>query len=105
MAICVSAYLALLNQALEMSLRERARVLDAAYDGIFVRDLDDVITYCNSGAEKHYGWTSEQAVGKKASLARMVATSSLSVRGMRDDATVTITTFKAATFAGATRRF
>jgi PAS domain-containing protein len=86
-----------------MSFAARARVQDVAHDGIFVRDLDDVITYCNSGAEEQYAWTREQAVGKEASLARMVATSSLGVRGMRDDAT--ITTFKAAAFAGATRRF
>jgi hypothetical protein len=57
-----------------------------------------------TGRRGTYGWTSEQAVGKEASLARMVATSSLSVRGMRDDAGHD-PTFKAATFAGATRRF
>jgi len=33
-AIGVSAYLALLNQASEMASRERARVLEVAYDGI-----------------------------------------------------------------------
>jgi PAS domain S-box-containing protein len=63
-AIGISAYLALLNQASEIASRERARLLDVVHDAIFVRDLDDAITYWNRGAEERYGWTSERAVGK-----------------------------------------
>jgi PAS domain S-box-containing protein len=63
-AIGISAYLALINQASEMASRERAHLLDVAHDAIFVRDLDDTITYWNRGAEERYGWTSEQALGK-----------------------------------------
>ena len=44
-------------------LRERANLLDLTHDTVFVRDLDDVITYWNRGAEERYGWTQDEAVG------------------------------------------
>jgi PAS domain S-box-containing protein len=45
-------------------LREQARLLDLTHDTVFVRNMDDVITYWNRGAEELYGWTREEAVGK-----------------------------------------
>jgi PAS domain S-box-containing protein len=48
----------------EEALRERAELLDLTHDTIFVRDMNDVITFWNRGAEELYGWKSEQAVGK-----------------------------------------
>jgi PAS domain S-box-containing protein len=48
----------------EVALRERASLLDLTHDSIFVRDMSDVITYWNRGAEELYGWTREEAVGK-----------------------------------------
>jgi PAS domain S-box-containing protein len=63
-AIVIAAYLALVNQASEMASRERAHLLDVAHDAIFIRDLNDAITYWNKGAEERYGWTSEQTLGK-----------------------------------------
>jgi len=44
---------------------QQARLLDLAHDPIFVRSMDGVITYWNRGAQELYGWTPEQAVGKR----------------------------------------
>jgi PAS domain S-box-containing protein len=48
----------------ERALREQAGLLDLTHDTIFVRDVQDVITYWNRGAEERYGWSREEAVGK-----------------------------------------
>ena len=48
----------------EESLREQAALLDLTHDTIFVRDMKDVITYWNRGAETLYGWTRDEALGK-----------------------------------------
>src|SRR6267378_2391230 len=48
----------------EAELREQASLLDLTHDTVFVRDMKDIITYWNHGAEKLYGWDREEAVGK-----------------------------------------
>jgi two-component system, LuxR family, sensor kinase FixL len=48
----------------EEALREQASLLDLTHDTVFVRDMHDVITYWNRGAEELYGWTRDEAVGK-----------------------------------------
>jgi PAS domain S-box-containing protein len=45
-------------------LREQARLLDLTHDTILVRDMNDVITYWNRGAEELYGWKREETIGK-----------------------------------------
>ncbi|HEX2240819.1 MAG TPA: HAMP domain-containing sensor histidine kinase, partial [Actinomycetota bacterium] len=45
-------------------LREQARLLDLAQDAIFVRDIRGEIKYWNSGAERLYGYSAEEAVGQ-----------------------------------------
>ena len=52
------------EQRTEAALREQANLLNLTHDTIFVRGMDDVITYWNRGAEELYGWTAENAVGK-----------------------------------------
>ena len=44
---------------------QQANLLDLARDPIFVRDMGGVITYWNRGAQELYGWTAEQAVGRR----------------------------------------
>jgi PAS domain S-box-containing protein len=54
---------------LEKEVAERtqqASLLNLTHDTIFVRDMSDVITYWNRGAEELYGWTAEEAIGKRA---------------------------------------
>ncbi len=48
----------------EERVREQARLLDLTHDTIFVRDMNDVITYWNRGAEERYGWSSAEALQK-----------------------------------------
>jgi PAS domain S-box-containing protein len=48
----------------EEQIREQAALLDQAQDAILVRDLDHNIRFWNKGAEKIYGWTAEEVIGK-----------------------------------------
>jgi len=48
----------------EAALREQAGLLDLTHDTIFVRDMNDVITYWNRAAEEFYGWTAADTVGR-----------------------------------------
>src|SRR6266404_6730777 len=45
-------------------LREKASLLNLTHDTVYVRDMNDVITYWNRGAEERYGWLSKEAVGR-----------------------------------------
>jgi PAS domain S-box-containing protein len=54
---------------LEVEVAERtqqASLLNLTHDTIFVRDMSDVIAYWNRGAQELYGWTAEEAIGKRA---------------------------------------
>jgi PAS domain S-box-containing protein len=50
----------------EEQIREQAALLDQAQDAILVRDLDQNILFWNKGAEKIYGWATEEVLGKNA---------------------------------------
>jgi PAS domain S-box-containing protein len=62
--IGVTAFLAVQSQSREMVLREQAGLLDLTHDTVFVRDMNDVVTYWNRGAEELYEWKRGEAVGK-----------------------------------------
>src|SRR5215510_15109056 len=48
----------------EEQLKEQAALLDQTHDAVMVRDLNDCILFWNKGAERMYGWTREDVVGK-----------------------------------------
>jgi PAS domain S-box-containing protein len=59
--------LLLSRDELEREVAERtqqANLLNLTHDTIFVRDVNDIITYWNRGAQELYGWTAEEAIGK-----------------------------------------
>lgn len=45
-------------------LVEKAAMLDLANDAIFVRTASDTISFWNEGAERLYGWTKQEAIGR-----------------------------------------
>jgi PAS domain S-box-containing protein len=44
---------------------QQASLLNLTHDPIFVRDMSDVITYWNRGAQELYGWTEKDAMGRR----------------------------------------
>ena len=45
-------------------IRKQAKLIDLAHDTIMVRDLNDFIVFWNQGAERMYGWSRDEALGK-----------------------------------------
>jgi len=50
--------------AAEQTIREQAALLDIATDAIFVQDLENRISFWNKGAERLYGWLTQEALGR-----------------------------------------
>ncbi|MCL1473875.1 PAS domain S-box protein [Argonema antarcticum] len=48
----------------EEALQQYVQMMDLANEAIVIRDLDDLIIYWNSGAERLYGWKKQEVVGK-----------------------------------------
>jgi PAS domain S-box-containing protein len=48
----------------EEIVSEKAKLLDLANDATLIRALDDTLTYWNRGAERLYGWTNEEVLGR-----------------------------------------
>jgi len=48
----------------EAKIIEQARLIDITRDAILVQDLNQVLRFWNKGAERIYGWTEAEAVGK-----------------------------------------
>lgn len=65
----VEAELRTARDTLAIEVEERTRqasLLNLTHDTIFVRDMNDTITYWNRGAQELFGWTPEQATGRNA---------------------------------------
>jgi PAS domain S-box-containing protein len=52
------------RKEIEEAVKAQAALLDAANDAIWVAGFDEKITYWNKGAERLYGWTKDEAMGK-----------------------------------------
>lgn len=48
------------RQEAEKALRQHIQMIDLANDAIIIHNLDDAITYWNTGAEKLYGWLKQE---------------------------------------------
>lgn len=51
----------------ERRIREQANLLNQTYDAIIQLDAEENIRFWNTGAERLYGWTAEEATGQPAS--------------------------------------
>ena len=63
----------------EERIAEQAALLDKAQEAILVRDLEGKVLFWNKGAERMYGWSREEAIGRK--IADFLYTIARSVRG------------------------
>jgi PAS domain S-box-containing protein len=64
----VEAELRQARDQLQVEVEERTRqasLLNLTHDSIFVRDMNDVIVYWNRGAHELFGFTAEEAIGKR----------------------------------------
>ncbi len=48
----------------EQALQQNLQMLDLASDALIIRDTNGTINYWNQGAERMYGWTKQEALGK-----------------------------------------
>lgn len=55
------------RQVADAHIREQASLLDKAHNAIIVRDLQGRISYWNQAAERLYGWTAEERLGRTSS--------------------------------------
>jgi PAS domain S-box-containing protein len=46
-------------------LERQANLLELTHEPVFVRDLNAIIQYWNRGAEERYGWTRQEAIGRR----------------------------------------
>ena len=63
-AILLTAVLAMQAQKATEALQKQASLLNQTHDSIFVRDMNDIITFWNRGAQERYGWRAEEPIGK-----------------------------------------
>lgn len=52
------------RQDYDQHIRNQASLLDQAQDAIVVRDMENRVQFWNKGAERMYGWTRDEVMGK-----------------------------------------
>jgi PAS domain S-box-containing protein len=52
------------RQRAEAATQRQAALLNLTHDTVVARDLNDVITFWNRGAQELYGWTSDEVLGR-----------------------------------------
>jgi protein-histidine pros-kinase len=52
------------RRKVEKALRDQAVILDLINDSVVLRDLKDRITYWNQGAQRVYGWSNQEVLGR-----------------------------------------
>ncbi len=57
-----------LRAALRATEAQLAAIVESSYDAIYSETVDGIITTWNKGAERVYGWTAEEVVGKHVSI-------------------------------------
>jgi two-component system, cell cycle sensor histidine kinase and response regulator CckA len=56
------------RRRMEQRIREQAALLDRAQDAICLNDMSQQILYWNKGAERLYGWKSQEAMNRNANV-------------------------------------
>ena len=49
----------------QQAIERQASLINLSPDGIMVKRPDDTVTFWSQGAEKLYGWTKEEAIGRE----------------------------------------
>ncbi|WP_312886403.1 PAS domain-containing sensor histidine kinase [Rhizobium laguerreae] len=63
-AILITTLMSMRDRSSRTTLGEQARILELSHDTVIIRDLNDVIVYWNDGAERLYGWSRVEALGR-----------------------------------------
>jgi PAS domain S-box-containing protein len=64
-AIGITTLLSMRDTAIRTTLGEQARILELSQDTVIIRAKGDVIVHWNEGAERLYGWTRDEALGRQ----------------------------------------
>lgn len=56
------------RKRVEESIRRQAQIIDQIHDSVITTDLDGNITSWNKGAERLFGWSAEESLGKNISF-------------------------------------
>ena len=63
--LCRAITYAVERKKLEEAVKRQADLIDLSPDAIIIKKPDDTITFWSLGAEKLYGYTKDEVIGKK----------------------------------------